>query len=50
MSKKDGKSYLRKSKEKGKYFILEAEDWEYDENAEAQKNCPVNIITVKKLK
>jgi len=50
MSQKDGKSYLRKSKEKGKYFILEAEDWEYDENAEAQKNCPVNIITVKKLK
>ncbi len=49
MSRKDGKSFLRKSKEKNKYFIVQAEDFEYDENKEAAKNCPVNIITVKKL-
>ena len=48
MSKTDGKSYLRKSEMKGKYFILELPDWEYDKNKLAADNCPVNIITVNK--
>ncbi len=48
MSRKDGKSYLRHSRQKGEFYIAEAEDWEYEQNLEAQQNCPVKIITVVK--
>lgn len=50
MSKTDGKSYLRKAIQKGKYHIINVEDYEEEENVIAAKNCPVNIIWVKKLK
>lgn len=46
MSKNDGKSFLKKSRQKGKYHILELPDWEYDSQMEASRNCPVNIIQV----
>lgn len=49
MSKKDGKSYLKKSIQKGEYYIRELPEWEYAENQLAAKNCPVNIITVNKM-
>ena len=48
MSKKDGKAYLRKSIKKGRYHIKEGEDWDYDKNQLAAKNCPVRIIDVRK--
>ncbi len=49
MSNKDGKSYLRKSDKKGKYYTLKTSILEYDTNKEAADNCPVNIISVKIL-
>jgi ferredoxin len=49
MSKADGKCYLKKAKQKGEYFIVNAPDFALDENVQAAKNCPVRIITVKKL-
>lgn len=49
MSRADGKCYLLKAKKKGDYYILNVPDWAYDENVQAAKNCPVNIITVKDL-
>jgi ferredoxin len=48
MSKNDGKSYLKKAKRKGNYYILELPEWEYEANDEAARNCPVNIIQVNK--
>ena len=50
MSKTDGKSYLRKAVQKGKYYIINVDDYEEEENIIAAQNCPVNIIWVKKLK
>ena len=47
MSKKDGKSYLRKAVKKGKYYIREIEEWEVEKNKLAARNCPVNIIEVR---
>jgi ferredoxin len=49
MSKKDGKSYLRKSVRKGDYYILKIPDLEYEENLLAAQNCPVNIIQVREV-
>jgi ferredoxin len=49
MSKADGKCYLLKAKQKGDFFITNAPDFAFDENVKAAKNCPVNIITVKRL-
>lgn len=49
MSKKDGKSYLRKSVRKGDYYILKVPDLEYEENLLAAQNCPVNIIQVREV-
>ena len=49
MSKKDGKSFLRKSEKKGDFHILEVPDFEYEENLLAAKNCPVNIIWLKEV-
>ena len=46
MSRKDGKSFLKKAIQKGNYYILEVEEWEVEENKLAAKNCPVNIIKV----
>ena len=48
--KKDGKSYLRKSVQKGEYFILRVPELEYEENLLAAQNCPVNIIRVRNEK
>lgn len=49
MSKTDGKSFLRKAIKKGDYYILEVPEFEFDDNMQAAKNCPVNIIWVKEL-
>ena len=46
MSKKDGKSYLKKAKQKGKFYILEIPEWEVEKNKLAARNCPVRIIEV----
>ncbi len=47
ISQKDGKSYLRKSIQKGDYYLLQLPDWEYDRQAKAAELCPVKIIQVK---
>ncbi len=49
ISKKDGKSYLRKSTQKGDFFLLTLPDWEYEPQAKAAELCPVKIIKVKKV-
>lgn len=49
ISKTDGKTYLRKGKKKGQFYILNVTDEEEEENQRAAKNCPVNIIKVKRL-
>jgi ferredoxin len=46
ISKNDGKAFLRKSTQKGQYFILEVDDWKYEENKLAADNCPVRIIKI----
>ncbi len=46
ISGNDGKALLRKSKQKGLYFILEVEDWKREANQLAADNCPVKIIKV----
>lgn len=48
MSKKDGKTVLLRSTEKKRFFTLKSPDNSiYDECKEAQKVCPVKIITTK---
>lgn len=48
MSKKDGKSVLLHSIEKKGFFTLKTfDDSIYDNCLEAQKACPVKIITTK---
>ena len=47
MSKKDGKSFLRKGQKKGDYYIKNISYLEYDENVRAAQNCPVKIIQVR---
>lgn len=50
MSKKDGKSVLLHSKEKkGFYTIKSPDDTIYEACVEAQKACPVKIITTKQV-
>lgn len=49
ISGNDGKAYLKKSVQKGKYYILEVEDWKYNENKLAADNCPVKIIDVREV-
>ncbi len=49
MSKKDGKSYLRKAQKKRDFYILTVSELEYDENKIAAQNCPVKIIRLKKI-
>ncbi len=29
--------------------MVDIEDWEFEENNDAKKNCPVNIIDIKKI-
>jgi len=49
ISKSDGKSYLRKSRQRGDYFLKVLPSLEYDANRQAAENCPVKIIRVKAL-
>ena len=50
MSKKDGKSVLLHSKEKKSFFTLKSHDDSILEACEnAQKACPVKIITTKQV-
>jgi ferredoxin len=49
ISKTDGKSYLRKSRQRGHYYIKELPWLEYEANVQAAENCPVKIIRVKAL-
>ncbi|GLB54137.1 hypothetical protein NBRC110019_31780 [Neptunitalea chrysea] len=50
MSKKDGKSVLLHSTEKKGFHTLKTpDDSIYDECVNAQKACPVKIITTKKV-
>ncbi|WP_224484746.1 ferredoxin [Robertkochia aurantiaca] len=50
MSKKDGKSVLLHSKEKKGFHTLKSHDNTiFDACSEAQKACPVKIITTKML-
>ncbi len=50
MSKKDGKSVLLHSNEKKGFFTLKTpDDSIYEPCKEAQKACPVNIITTKQV-
>ena len=50
MSKKDGKSVLLYSSEKKGFFTLKTlDDKEYENSLRASKDCPMKIISVKKL-
>ena len=49
MSEKDGKSYLRKSKQRGEFHVVNVGHEELEDNLAAAKNCPVKIIWVKEL-
>ncbi|MEQ8705366.1 MAG: ferredoxin [Phaeodactylibacter sp.] len=49
ISKTDGKSYLRKSRQRGQYYLKEVNWLEYDANARAADNCPVKIIRLKEV-
>ncbi len=48
MSHSDGKSYLRKSDQRGQYYVKTVSIMELEENELAAKNCPVNIIQIRK--
>lgn len=51
MSKKDGKSILlRSTDKKGFHSLKDLNDWSYETADRAAKACPVNIISVKKIK
>ncbi len=47
MSKKDGKSYLRKSEKRGEYYVKQISMLEFEENLRAAQHCPVRIIQVR---
>mgnify|MGYP000385444600 CR=1 FL=1 len=49
MSKTDGKSYLRKSRQRGQYYLKEVLWPEQEANARAAANCPVKIIRLKEI-
>lgn len=49
ISTKDGKCTLVGGKEKKGIFYLVAGDDEYEDNLNAAKHCPVNIIRVEKI-
>ena len=46
ISKNHGKAFLKKSILKGKFYIVEVEYWERDENQKVADNCLVKIIAV----
>lgn len=46
MSEEDGKAYLKDSIEKNGIFTKDIPDDRTDQNEEAAKQCPVNIIKV----
>ena len=48
MNEKDGKSSLLYAKNKKGIYIATGQDFEYEENKEAEKLCPVKIIKVEK--
>lgn len=48
ISRKDGKSILIGAKNKNNIYTLVVGDDELQANLKASKNCPVNIIRVKK--
>ncbi len=50
ISGKDGKSYLKKSRQKGEYYTLSLPDWEYEKQVRAAELCPVRIIRVERDK
>ncbi len=49
ISRKDGKSILISGKDKKGVFHFIAEDFEFDQNLMAAKNCPVGIIRIEKI-
>lgn len=49
ISRKDGKCTLIGGKEKKGFFHLLTGDDEYDDNINAARHCPVNIIKVGKV-
>lgn len=49
VSKKDGRAILVGAISKKGIYMVDVEDWEWDENNNAKQNCPVNIIEVKKI-
>ena len=49
MSHKDGKSILVDSVNKKGFFTIRVFDDEWEDNLNAAKSCPVNIIHVKKI-
>ncbi len=46
MDLSDGKAKLRRSEEKNGLYIAEISEPEVEDNLEAARNCPVNIIKV----
>ncbi len=49
MSRRDGKSYLRKSLKRGDFFIKNFPEPEFEKLDRAARNCPARIIRLKKL-
>ena len=50
MNKKDGKSVLLGSRYKKGFYIAEVNDTEYEANKASANVCPVNIISINKIK
>jgi len=48
MNENDGKSDLIDSKNNKGIFMVEVQDWEYEQNQQAANSCPVNCIKVEK--
>ncbi|MCO6476955.1 MAG: ferredoxin [Phaeodactylibacter sp.] len=49
MSERDGKSYLRKGRRRGDFYIRNLPIVEYEASLRAAQNCPARIIKVKVL-
>ncbi|MCB0571078.1 MAG: ferredoxin [Phaeodactylibacter sp.] len=49
MSRRDGKSFLRKSEKRGDYYIKNLPEPESEKLERSARNCPVRIIRVKRL-
>ena len=46
MDENDGLSTLKGSEEKGRYFVKEIDELDYEDNKRACDNCPVNVICI----